>query len=325
MSSPASLFHLGLLDKQLPTPDKHVNDYRVDKFKQSTENITKYRFDIPRIADQYELHGIIITFAEDAKEITSEKEGNHIKNATLTLTVAGHVASRTMLGFLAKSQTAVKWENANCILLSDNARYPLDICSLPHNVFSYELEIDFPGITDISAIGNYCFLNIEKRKQLTDGSPHNQIIPINNAHVIDLNKDIPISESVVCKSNCVSQVLKTRLEFNGVTRGYFISGDIDNLENVTLLFNGHERWNYDKLMLRILGTRVSDKMLYLSFDGLHYAAKSDGYNSGLNCSFIDNQTIKLTFSTFQKSAIVFNHGYATLEYKKNICNVLTGQ
>ncbi len=310
MTSPASMFHLRLLDKQSPTLDKYVNDYRIDKFKQSTENKTKYRFDIPLIADQYELHGIMITFAEDAKEITSEKEGNHIKNATLTLTVAGHVASHTMLGFLAKAQTAVKFENANCILLSDNARYPLDICSLPHNVFSYELDIDVPGITDISAIGNYRLLNIEKRKQLTDGSPHNQIIPINNAHVIE--------------SNCMSKVLESRLEFNGVTRGYFINGDIDNLENVTLLFNGHERWNYDKLMLRILGTRVSDKMIYLSFDGLHYAAKSDGY-SVLNCSWIDNQTIKLTFSTFQKSAIVFNHSYATLEYNKNICNILIGQ
>ncbi len=310
MSSLASMFHLGLLDKQLPTPDKYVNDYRVDKFKQNNENKTKYLFDIPRIADQYELHGIMITIAEDAKEITSEKEGNHIKNAILTLTVAGHVASRTMLGFLAKSQTAVKWENANCILLSDNSRYPLDICSLPHNLFSYELEVDCPGIADISAIGNYRLLNLDKRKQLTE-LPHTQIIPINDAHVIE--------------SNCMSQVLKSRLEFNGVTRGYFINGDIDNLENVTLLFNGHERWNYDKLMLRILGTRVSDKMLYLSFDGLHYSNKSDRCNSGLNCSGIDNQTIKLTFSTFQKSAIVFNHSYATLEYKKNICNVLIGQ
>jgi hypothetical protein len=309
MTLPATMFHMGLLDfPTSKTPNnKHVNDYRVNEFVQNSYNKTKYTFDVPRIADQYELHGLMITFAEEAKD----KYDNNLKKATLTLSVLSQVVSHNLLGFLAKTQLVTRYGEANCILFSENTRYPLDICSLPSNDFSYEIDVDCPGIVGISAIGNYRFLSHERRKQLVN-EPHNQHIPINDSQVLE--------------SASVSDVLQARLEFNGVTRGYYIQGDIDNLENITLTFNGHERWNYNKIMLNVLGIHICKNLLYLSFDGVDpYNKLSGPSDSGLNCSGIDNQTIKLTFSERQKSAIVFNNGYATLEYKKNICNVLPGQ
>ena len=92
------------------------------------------------------------------------------------------------------------------------------------------------------------------------------------------------------------------LNFNNLTKGYFIEGNIDLITNFELLLNGHIRWKYDETLLSLYAKRISDNLIYIPFntDNLdNYKLPAEdrtSYIGSLNSSRIDNTVMNFIFS-----------------------------
>lgn len=84
-----------------------------------------------------------------------------------------------------------------------------------------------------------------------------------------------------------------------LTKGFFIEGSIDKIDNLRLSLNGHDRLVYNKLMISRYCKKISDKLVYLPFcvSNNYKDMTVDSYIGSTNLSVIDTTRINLHFSS----------------------------
>jgi len=110
-----------------------------------------------------------------------------------------------------------------------------------------------------------------------------------------------------------------KLNWNHPTKGFFILGNIDNIKGFQFELNGHKLEYIDAIMLKLYAKRLSNNLLFYSFDGKnkYKHATIDSYINSINFSRID--TIKLRFDV-----CVSNDTYKIYGLNFNVVNISTG-
>lgn len=117
-----------------------------------------------------------------------------------------------------------------------------------------------------------------------------------------------------------------RLNFNQLSKGYFIKGDIDHLDRLTLKLNNIERYSYDRVMLNYVGKRVAQDVIFIPFNqNIDWKQRTnETYIGGLNQSRVENIQLRAEFSRPVSSIGVYSltlngfrivHGLSNLRFE----------
>ena len=197
----------------------------------------------------------------------------------------------------------------------------IDIIALQHSDCSYHItnlnDLANNQIQELSVIVKSIFIGDNHIRQTLAQQPHQaliQQIQYNGAEEIN-NNNVTISTN-----------------FNYLTKGYFIEGNIDLISEFELCLNGHTRWRYNDTLLNLYAKRISNNLLYVPFNGdvdnyLKPASDRTSYVGALNSSGIDQTHMKFRFSenySFQDSnkikiyalsahKLAYHSGFAVLQ------------
>ncbi len=274
---------------------KAVADFRLDKFQQSH---TSYKLNVPKTSDQITPLKLLI-------ETTDEFDISSVQHVSFKLYIAGQIIYSAPLGFLTKLCVPTKENNTLVIDLPLHMQHKLHHICLPHNNIIYELAA-IQNITNVALLIKHGYLDNPYRGTLRKSTFTETIQTNNSIHALSQTAD-------------GTKQFKLALNFYLKSYGYFIEGDIDNLENVTLLFNNHPRWNYDKTMLKLVGNRIHKNLLYI---GLNNASYSNVSETRIGPSGIDSILLNLTFATPQKEVTVYDNVLNELKYADSMCSLV---
>jgi len=161
---------------------------------------------------------------------------------------------------------------------------PIPFISLQFSVVAIELMMDEGAYDDIHLLVEHIYLDTNERMPLAM-EPHNY--PCQHIQ----GKTIEFAHSRRSEVFC-------ELDFGLVSKGYFIVGDIDNLEQVILRLNYGIRFDYNRIMLHLLGKRLNSTTLYIplnnamNWNDIRY----ESYVGGINHSRIDKAEICVRFN-----------------------------
>jgi hypothetical protein len=274
---------------------KAVADFRLDKFQQSHNS---YKLNVPKTSDQITPLKLLI-------ETTDEFDLSSVQHVSFKLYIAGHEIYSVPIGLLTKLCVPTKENNTYVIELPQHMQHKLIHICLPNNNITYELDT-IQNITNVSLLIKHGYLDNPYRGTLRKSTFTETIQTNNSIHALSQTAD------------GVKQ-FKLTLNFYLKSYGYFIEGDIDNLENVTLLFNNHKRWNYDKTMLKLVGNRIHKNLLYI---GLNESSYTNVSETRIGPSGIDLILLNLTFAIPQKEVTVYDNVLNELKYADSMCSLV---
>ena len=120
------------------------------------------------------------------------------------------------------------------------------LCSETSRI-TVELQLDnIEGVNDVKLILESTFLDTDARLQLKTTVRKYDIQQI-SGHMLKFSE---------------RNTLYVKLNFVLLSKGFFITGNIDSIENIVLKLNYHIRFSYNKLMLHVIGKRISNNILY---------------------------------------------------------------
>lgn len=81
-----------------------------------------------------------------------------------------------------------------------------------------------------------------------------------------------------------------------LTKGLFVIGQINNIQNITICINKHIRLNYDSIILNSIAHIISDNMFYISFEGSknYTSLSNESLIGALHLSRINEITMSIT-------------------------------
>ena len=155
----------------------------------------------------------------------------------------------------------------------------------------------------------FTYLNFESRRNLAQMASEIPIQQINGSHH-EFNE----------RNN-----VYMRLNFGLLSKGYFIKGDIDHLDRLTLKLNNIERYSYDRVMLNYVGKRVAQDIIFIPFNqNIDWKQRTnETYIGGLNQSRFDNIQLRAEFSRPVSSIGIYSltlntfrimHGFGGLRF-----------
>lgn len=101
-----------------------------------------------------------------------------------------------------------------------------------------------------------------------------------------------------------------RIDCNGFSKGFFISGNINRITRFALKINNQELITYDHLLLQVYGKKFGQNLLYIpfnpNFNSPFTDLTRDGLTGGLNFSRIDLINLIIEWSEPQTSFKVYN-------------------
>jgi len=107
--------------------------------------------------------------------------------------------------------------------------------------------------------------------------------------------------------------------FNGLTKGFFIEGDIDNLSEFTFIVNDIQQISYNRFYIANYCSRVSNTLIYIPTSPNNPLYESFEFNGAINCNLLQTRCINLTFSTPQTRVGIHNLCMNKLNYSRGIC------
>jgi hypothetical protein len=96
--------------------------------------------------------------------------------------------------------------------------------------------------------------------------------------------------------------------FNGLTKGFLIQGNINELVSIKFYINNLLRFNYDRFLVLNACVKISDNLIYMPFnDYTNFSDRSTHtFAGGINFSLIENSIMCLNFSTDQSKFSIHN-------------------
>jgi hypothetical protein len=98
--------------------------------------------------------------------------------------------------------------------------------------------------------------------------------------------------------NQTSNVYDIILPFSNISKGFFIEcNNVDNLNNINLKFNSHERFNLNRFLVRTKCKKINQNLLYFPFNyDKNYSDRSaESYEGSPNLNIFGRIKLKLNF------------------------------
>lgn len=106
--------------------------------------------------------------------------------------------------------------------------------------------------------------------------------------------------------NINNLTVRETIHHNHPTKGFFIGGDINSIDELKLILNGHDRFVYNDILLSTVCTKINDNFLYIPLDinEKYDDCSITSYLSSLNLSRIDSAIFEIKFN-YIPTKIVF--------------------
>ena len=84
-------------------------------------------------------------------------------------------------------------------------------------------------------------------------------------------------------------IVNITLNHSFITKGFFIGGNLDSISNLKLTLNGHDRFDYNEILLQTICIKINDGLFYIPLDinEAYDTCTELSYKSSLNLSRID--------------------------------------
>ena len=213
---------------------------------------------------------------------------NELNDGIFEFSIGGNIIWNNTLSFFMKLNKSIIRNNALCIKLP----YDIFINEIPivclqwHNV-SCNIKINRPLPNyEISICYNKIHYHTNERERIRNTG---------------LQLPIQYISSEIVKLNEPSNIIRQRLNFIGLSKGYFLEGNIDEITNFIIKINGFEYLNYNNITLHLYGVRIHENLMFLPFHpNIDYKSISNSsYNEGLNHARIDTIECNISFSSNQ--------------------------
>lgn len=111
-------------------------------------------------------------------------------------------------------------------------------------------------------------------------------------------------------NNINDSVIHENLYNKNSVKGFFIGGDIESIQELKLILNGHNRFIYDEIMINTICTKINEKIMYVPLDtNINYEDCSiSSYASSLNMSRIDSVSFNIKFNNVPKNLVIYTLG-----------------
>jgi hypothetical protein len=122
-----------------------------------------------------------------------------------------------------------------------------------------------------------------------------KVIPeINNKFNINYSEQ-PVQQLECGEIKLENKYNKKDFEFSRLTKGFYLNGNINLITQFKILINGSIFIDYDKLMLNLIGVRISENMMYIPLEiNVNPKDKSyPTYKSALDMARIEKTTIEI--------------------------------
>lgn len=119
---------------------------------------------------------------------------------------------------------------------------------------------------------------------------------------------------------------RLRVNFNGLAKGYFFQGNINEIINLKMVLNGFEYFDYDQIMVNLVGTRISENLLFLPFSPSVNMKEitHQSYMTGINHSRIDTVECAIRSAIPQTNFVIHALEYNELNYSNGMIGVGIG-
>lgn len=156
------------------------------------------------------------------------------------------------------------------------------------------VSVEFKNDNALSCIARYgivsklTYLDTEERRYVAQSAYDEVIQQISFINVMtDLND-----------ATQMSNIYDLNLQFNHISKGFFIEcNNIDNLNNINLKFNNHERFNLNRFLVRTKCKKINQNLLYFPFNcEKEYSDRtSESYEGAANLTRFDIVKLILSF------------------------------
>ena len=105
--------------------------------------------------------------------------------------------------------------------------------------------------------------------------------------------------------------IKYRMNFNSIHKGFFIeSENVDEINEIKLILNGHIRSNYNKFLIRTKCVKINQHLLYfpLNYDKSYMDRTREGFEGSLNLSRIESSILDIKFNNPQSKICIYGLG-----------------
>ena len=151
-------------------------------------------------------------------------------------------------------------------------------------------NIDVQLFESIDVVCNYRYIDNPLRKRLEKEYHSNSIQIINKC-----------SEVNITNNNCYKLDIKDQ---SGITKGYFMEGDLCNLDSFCIRVNGYDRFaSYDQVMIDLY-CKITENLYYFSYTNKHNYEdlSTNSYVGSPNTQNINELVMLLKFNGTQKNS-----------------------
>ena len=141
-------------------------------------------------------------------------------------------------------------------------------------------------IEDFGLLTNLSYLELSERRRIVQNNFEHIVQQIT---FIDIRTDIN-------DQNKKTNIYNVYLPFSNISKGLFVECDnVDNINNIILKMDEHERLNYNKILLKLKCQKISNNLLYIPFNKKSYKENtSESYEGGINFD-LQHYGITITF------------------------------
>ena len=226
----------------------------------------------------------------------------YIEKLTLNMEIGGRKIQQFPLSLLVKLNQPILCDGKLYINLCFDMLFgELKIIGLQY----HDVRLFFSRDNDLSCISRYgivsklTYVDSQERRNLAQNSFEDIIQQFS---FIDIKADINDERQT-------TDSYELRLRFSDISKGLFIECEnVDNLNNIYLRFNGSDRFNLNRFLIRTKCKKISQHLLYFPFnDGKEYTERTlQSFEGSINFSRIDLISLTLKFDIAINSVKIYN-------------------
>lgn len=206
---------------------------------------------IQRNCDICKIKHLVIKFNNNFN-ITTQNYKELIKNIKLEIVGGGSTLLNIPIDLLCEITNPIINNNKLIIFIQNYFNFDIILAALQYH--EVRLNIIYndnylrENINTVELLATYVYHDLEYRRRLVENE-HNILIQQLNMTEFTSNM----------------QNTRFRLNDNGFTKGYFIYTNVNNINQLSLRLNGHDRFVYDETMITMFCNKINDNLLYVPF------------------------------------------------------------
>jgi hypothetical protein len=120
------------------------------------------------------------------------------------------------------------------------------------------------------------------------------------------------------------QTVNITLDSRSLTKGFFIGINLNDISRIKLQINGHDRFDYDEILLNTICKKINDDLFYIPLDiNQEYTDCSENsYYSALNLARIDSTRFIFTFKNIPENISIYTLGLNYVSYNNELLGLM---